>query len=67
MRNQYGRELRRLVGEEFALDVCVTMHDVDAFEEQVSAYPAVHAPGTNAWSAGRNRHRDRSRQGLHHP
>ncbi|MEU0519354.1 Eco57I restriction-modification methylase domain-containing protein [Streptosporangium sp. NPDC006007] len=41
MRNQYGRELRRLVGDEFALDVCVTMHDVDAFEEQVAAYPAV--------------------------
>lgn len=41
MRNQYGRELRRLVGREFALDVCVTMHDVDAFEERVAAYPAV--------------------------
>ncbi|WP_211592319.1 Eco57I restriction-modification methylase domain-containing protein [Microbispora sp. H10836] len=41
MRNQYGRELRRLVADEFAVDVCVTMHDVDAFEEQVSAYPAV--------------------------
>ncbi|WP_218158978.1 Eco57I restriction-modification methylase domain-containing protein [Streptosporangium canum] len=41
MRNQYGRELRKLVGDEFALDACVTMHDVDAFEEQVSAYPAV--------------------------
>lgn len=41
MRNQYGRELRKLVSEEFALDVCVTMHDVDAFEEQVAAYPAV--------------------------
>ncbi len=41
MRNQYGRELRRLVGDEFALDACITMHDVDAFEEQVSAYPAV--------------------------
>ncbi|MGW0809255.1 HsdM family class I SAM-dependent methyltransferase [Nonomuraea sp. NPDC002799] len=41
MRNQYGRELRKLVSEEFALDACVTMHDVDAFEEQVAAYPAV--------------------------
>lgn len=41
MRNQYGRELRRLVGWEFALDVCITMHDVDAFEEQVAAYPAI--------------------------
>lgn len=41
MRNQYGRELRKLVGDEFALDACIAMHDVDAFEEQVAAYPAV--------------------------
>ncbi|MCP2353083.1 SAM-dependent methyltransferase [Nonomuraea thailandensis] len=41
MRNQYGRELRRLVVDKFALDLCITMHDVDAFEEQVAAYPAV--------------------------
>ncbi|WP_344208135.1 Eco57I restriction-modification methylase domain-containing protein [Nonomuraea bangladeshensis] len=41
MRNQYGRELRKLVSSEFALDACVSMHDVDAFEEQVAAYPAV--------------------------
>lgn len=41
MRNQYGRELRRLVTSEYALDACITMHDVDAFEEQVAAYPAV--------------------------
>ncbi|WP_433372856.1 Eco57I restriction-modification methylase domain-containing protein [Streptosporangium sp. CA-115845] len=43
MRNQYGRELRKLVGDEFALDACIAMHDVDAFEEQVAAYPAVTA------------------------
>ncbi|MEV0581294.1 Eco57I restriction-modification methylase domain-containing protein [Nonomuraea sp. NPDC050310] len=41
MRNQYGRELRKLVSDGYALDACVTMHDVDAFEEQVAAYPAV--------------------------
>ncbi|MEU8397992.1 Eco57I restriction-modification methylase domain-containing protein [Nonomuraea sp. NPDC048892] len=41
MRNQYGRELRKLVAKSFALDVCITMHDVDAFEEQVAAYPAI--------------------------
>ena len=41
MRNQYGRELRKLVSGGYALDACVTMHDVDAFEEQVAAYPAV--------------------------
>ncbi|MFD4727550.1 Eco57I restriction-modification methylase domain-containing protein [Streptomyces seoulensis] len=41
MRNQYGRELRRLVAGHFSMDFVVTMHDVDAFEEQVSAYPAI--------------------------
>ena len=41
MRNQYGRELRRLVADHFSMDFVATMHDVDAFEEQVSAYPAI--------------------------
>lgn len=41
MRNQYGRELRKLVADRFSMDFVATMHDVDAFEEQVSAYPAI--------------------------
>jgi adenine-specific DNA-methyltransferase len=41
MRNQYGRALRDLIAESYAVEVVVSMHDVDAFEEQVSAYPAV--------------------------
>ncbi|MEU9396300.1 Eco57I restriction-modification methylase domain-containing protein [Streptomyces sp. NPDC048324] len=41
MRNQYGRELRRLVTRDYSMDLVLTMHDVDAFEEQVSAYPAI--------------------------
>ncbi|MEH6375504.1 N-6 DNA methylase [Streptomyces sp. KLMMK] len=41
MRNQYGRELRRIVAEKYSMEFVATMHDVDAFEEQVSAYPAV--------------------------
>lgn len=41
MRNQYGAALRELVSESFAVDAVITMHDVDAFEEDVSAYPAV--------------------------
>jgi adenine-specific DNA-methyltransferase len=41
MRNQYGRELRRLVTKDFSIQASITMHDVDAFHEQVSAYPAV--------------------------
>ncbi|MFE0254675.1 Eco57I restriction-modification methylase domain-containing protein [Streptomyces sp. NPDC059010] len=41
MRNQYGRGLRKLVTRGYSMDLVLTMHDVDAFEEQVSAYPAV--------------------------
>ena len=41
MRNQYGRVLRELISKQYSVDAVVTMHDVDAFEEQVSAYPAV--------------------------
>ncbi len=41
MHNQYGADLRRLVTAHFAVDAVVEMHEVDAFEEEVSAYPAV--------------------------
>ncbi|MEU2225277.1 N-6 DNA methylase [Streptomyces sp. NPDC018347] len=41
MRNQYGRELRRLISERYAVDALIVMHDVDAFEDKVSAYPAI--------------------------
>ena len=41
MRNQYGGALRRLISSRYALEAVVSMHDVDAFEEQVSAYPAI--------------------------
>ena len=41
MRNQYGADLRKLVSQQYAMDNVVVMHDVDAFEEPVSAYPAV--------------------------
>lgn len=41
MRNQYGRRLRHLVTSEFSLDLALGMHDVDAFDAQVSAYPAI--------------------------
>ncbi|MEV4844302.1 Eco57I restriction-modification methylase domain-containing protein [Micromonospora matsumotoense] len=41
MRNQYGRQLRELIADGYSVDVTVNMHDVDAFERQVSAYPAV--------------------------
>jgi adenine-specific DNA-methyltransferase len=41
MRNQYGRKLRQLVTRCFSMDLALVMHDVDAFQEQVSAYPAI--------------------------
>lgn len=41
MRNQYGEDLRRLITTGFSVETIVSMHDVDAFEEEVSAYPAI--------------------------
>lgn len=41
MRNQYGSTLRELIGKRYAVEHVWTMHDVDAFQEQVSAYPAI--------------------------
>jgi len=41
MRNQYGADLRELISESYSIDTVVTMHDTDAFEEDVSAYPAI--------------------------
>jgi len=41
MRNQYGAALRELVADRYAVEHIWTMHDVDAFEAQVSAYPAI--------------------------
>ncbi|MFE2408217.1 Eco57I restriction-modification methylase domain-containing protein [Kitasatospora sp. NPDC059408] len=41
MRNQYGRKLRQLVTRRFSMDLALIMHDVDAFHDQVAAYPAI--------------------------
>ncbi|MEU3048904.1 Eco57I restriction-modification methylase domain-containing protein [Streptomyces sp. NPDC006984] len=41
MRNQYGQRLRQLVTKHFSMDLALVMHDVDAFDDQVSAYPAI--------------------------
>jgi hypothetical protein len=41
MRNQYGAALRELVASRYAVEHIWTMHDVDAFETRVSAYPAI--------------------------
>jgi adenine-specific DNA-methyltransferase len=41
MRNQYGRQLREMVTSRYSMDLVLTMHDVDAFHDQVAAYPAI--------------------------
>lgn len=55
MRNQYGTALREFVAENFSVENVWVMHDVDAFEVQVSAYPAItilgRAPQRNVVAA----------------
>ncbi len=41
MHNHYGQQLRALVAADYAVDTVMAMHAVDAFEEKVSAYPAI--------------------------
>jgi len=41
MRNQYGAELRKLITSEFGVDVVIEMHNADAFDDVVDAYPAI--------------------------
>lgn len=41
MRNQYGAPLRELISSQYAVEHVWTMHDVDAFDSEVSAYPAI--------------------------
>lgn len=41
MFNQYGAELRKLVTSCFSVETVAQMHHADAFEDKVSAYPAV--------------------------
>lgn len=41
MRNAYGARLRKLVSDDWALETVISMTGVDAFEEEVDAYPAI--------------------------
>jgi len=41
MHNAYGKKLRRLIVDQYAMELVLKMHDVDAFENRVSAYPAI--------------------------
>lgn len=45
MRNRYGAALRSLVESHYAVETCVVMHSVDAFEDRVAAYPAITVLG----------------------
>ncbi len=59
MRAAYGAELRHLVSALYGVEVVIEMHDAPAFENEVSAYPAVivirraEQGGTIVASAGR--------------
>ncbi len=42
MRNAYGQRLRRfIVDGPFSVDATIQLHDVDCFDDSVSAYPAI--------------------------
>jgi adenine-specific DNA-methyltransferase len=41
LRNQYGARLRAMISAGWSVDAVVSMTGVDAFEEEVDAYPAV--------------------------
>lgn len=41
MLNQYGEELRRFITNGFAVDALLEVHNADAFEEVVNAYPSI--------------------------
>ncbi len=41
MHNQYGAALRELITSRYSVDAVITMHDVAAFDDEVSAYPAI--------------------------
>ncbi len=41
MQNKYGSRLRKFVTEGYSMELICRMHGVDAFESEVSAYPAI--------------------------
>ncbi len=41
MFNQYGAELRRMITARFGVEIVVEMHNAQAFDDDVSAYPAI--------------------------
>ena len=53
MRNQYGARLRRFVSDSYSVESVLVMHEVDAFEDEVSAYPAIVVLRNGPQSAAR--------------
>ena len=45
MLNQYGTQLRRLITSRFADETVIELHNANAFESEVSAYPAITVKG----------------------
>lgn len=45
LQNRYGTRLRAFMSNGFSLDAHIRMHGVDAFEDEVSAYPAISRVG----------------------
>ena len=41
MRNQYGAELRQLITSAYSVEVLLSMHQANAFDDEVAAYPAI--------------------------
>jgi hypothetical protein len=41
MRNQYGAELRQLITSGYSVELLLSMHDANAFDDEVDAYPAI--------------------------
>jgi adenine-specific DNA-methyltransferase len=41
MRNQYGAKLRQLISSAYSVEMLLSMHHADAFNDDVDAYPAI--------------------------
>ena len=41
MRNQYGAELRQLISSAYSVELLLSMHHANAFDDDVDAYPAI--------------------------
>lgn len=47
LKNEYGRKLRQIIVHRYALKTIVNLEQADAFQEEVSAYPAITVISTD--------------------